>query len=81
MPIVNKSKSSTGASSTKNTGTLSAENSKSSKVLGTGNVEKSSLLNRYAALISLIVVAGCGIGGAVVLGRKFLRGKDEEDMF
>lgn len=81
MPIVNKSKSSTGASSTKNTGTSSAENSKSSKVLGTGNVEKSSLLNRYAALISLIVVAGCGIGGAVVLGRKFLRGKDEEDMF
>lgn len=82
MPIVNKSKSSTGDTTSKTTGTTNRGNSGSTKTLGEGTSTGSSRLNRYAAMISLIVVAACGLGGGVtLLVRRSIRRKDDEDMF
>ncbi len=84
MPIVNKSKSSSkdAASTTKTTGNSNKGTNGSSKIIGEGSSSRSSLLNRYAALISLVVVAGCGIGaGTVAIIRRMNRRRDEEDMY
>ncbi len=82
MPIVNKSKSSTGDTTSKTTGTTTKGNSGNSKTLGEGTSTGSSRLNRYAAIISLIVIAGCGLGGGfALLVRKMIRRKDDQDLF
>ena len=82
MPIVNKSKSSTKDSITKTTGSTNKGNAGSVKTLEEGDYTGSSRLNRYAAIISLVVVAGCGLGGgATLLVRKLIRRKEDEDLF
>ncbi len=82
MPIVNKSKSSTKDSTTKTTGSTNKGNTGSVKTLEEGDSTESSRLNRYAAIISLVVVAGCGLGGgATLLVRKLIRRKEDEDLF
>ncbi len=82
MPIVNKSKSSTKDSTTKTTGSTNKGNTGSVKTLEEGDSTGSSRLNRYAAIISLVVVAGCGLGGgATLLVRKLIRRKEDEDLF
>ena len=82
MPIVNKSKSSTKDSTTKTTGSTNKGNAGSVKTLEEGDYTGSSRLNRYAAIISLVVVAGCGLGGgATLLVRKLIRRKEDEDLF
>lgn len=82
MPIVNKSKSSSGDTTSKTTGTTTKGNSGNSKTLGEGTSTGSSRLNRYAAIISLIVIAGCGLGGGfALLVRKMIRRKDDQDLF
>ncbi len=84
MPIVNKSKSSSddGTGTTKSTTNSNKGSSRSAKIIGEGTSSGSSLLNRYAAIISLMVVGGCGIGGAATFViRRIIRRKDEDEMF
>ncbi len=81
MPIVSKSKSSTDDKTTKTTGTTNKGTSGNSKIVGTSDTNKSSLLNRYAALISLGVVGGSGIGGGIFVAiRRILRRKAEDEL-
>ncbi len=81
MPIVSKSKSSTDDKTTKTTGTTNKGTSGNSKIVGTSDTSKSSLLNRYAALISLGVVGGSGIGGGIFVAiRRILRRKAEDEL-
>ena len=65
MPIVNKSKGSNSTDQSTSTTTSkkkTSDKSGSTKSLEEDSTKSSSLLNRYAAIISLVVVALCALG-------------------